>query len=636
MAQLISPKKKQHKYVIGIDFGHGETSAAICEIEWGTNIGSARQQVMDIRINQSSNVNDKVIVSAISQISDEEPFIGANAFTPKQLKDNANVRVCFKTPPQDIQGREEQLMVTFMRTVYGEIKKIEKRLEEGNHIVYIARPSGWKDEDVKERYRQMALMAGIPLGGLMSESRAAIFYAKNTPEVAFKREIEQGAIVFDLGSSTLDFTYLSDNVKAIDHGYPDGASIVEKSIFNTKMVSNEGVQKLIHEHPQYKDILLFKARKIKENIFSRPNAHDIDETFTLRNVMTKDCVDYDKLKSVEVVIEYDDTQAMIDEIEHEEHYISNLRKDMQDFQEKHIKGLPVKGIFMTGGASRMEFVKKAIEEEFNLDESQVKVDPQDPSLTISRGIALLGVADAITSVLVTELKSKIPTFIKDDAILDKLRTSLSNNIVDEAWKAVDSTCSYWIKFGNTTDEDELKGLVEKKLKEFQHNRVTGIVNDTLQNFLNDSKEELRKSMNEIISRYAPGREISSTSKIQFNNIQAINDSLSDMSSTISQICDSISNVIADILWAALAVFLWGAFCAPYYLYKLLRSDESKRKDKVEKILEKKGEITSQLRNKINSELKNNASFNTSVTSSLTNYFNALIETNLQQVMIPIE
>lgn len=143
-------------------------------------------------------------------------------------------------------------------------------------------------------------------------------------------------------------------------------------------------------------------------------------------------------------------------------------------------------------------------------------------------------------------------------------------------------------------------------------------------------------MNEIISRYAPGREISSTGNVQLGNIQAINDSLSGMSSTISQICDSISNMLADILWAALGVFLWGVFCAPYYLYKLLRSDESKRKDKAEKILDKKGEVTSQVRVKIGAELSNNVAFKNSVTSSLSSYFTKLIETNLQQVMIPIE
>lgn len=636
MAQLISPKENQHQFIVGIDFGHGETSAAICEIEWGVSAGLARQQVKDIRINESSKINDKVIVSAISQIGDELPFIGEDAFAPRQLNDGANIRVCFKAPPQDINGIEEQLMVKFMKTVYGKIRAIETRLTDNNHIVYIARPSGWKNEEVKERYRQMAIMAGIPLGGLTSESRAAIFYAKNTPDIAFKREIEQGAIVFDLGSSTLDFTYLSDKENAIDHGYPHGASIVEKSIFNTKMRPNDGVNKLIQKHPQYNDVLLFRAREIKERVFARKNTNDIDETFSLRNVMTKDCSDYNELKNVYVEIDYENLQSMVEEIENEEHYLSSLREDMRDFREHYIKGLPINGVFMTGGASRMGFVKKAIEEEFNLEDNQVKVDPDDPSLTISRGIALLGMADAITSVLVSELRVKIASLTNDDTMLTKLKTLLSNNIVNEAWKVVDSTSSYWVKFGENTDEEELKGLLENNLEEFQRNKVAIIVNNTLQDFIKNSSEEINKGMNDIISRYAPDKKIVSAGNIQLGNLQAINDSLSNMSATISQICDSISNLLADILWVALGVFLWGFLCAPYYLYKIFRSDESKRKDKVEKILEKKGEVTSKLRQKINEELGNNNAFKNSVTTSLRSYFDKLIDTNLQQVIIPIE
>ena len=34
MAKLVTPNQSCHQYVVGIDFGHGETSAAICPLEW--------------------------------------------------------------------------------------------------------------------------------------------------------------------------------------------------------------------------------------------------------------------------------------------------------------------------------------------------------------------------------------------------------------------------------------------------------------------------------------------------------------------------------------------------------------------------------------------------------------------------
>lgn len=323
-------------------------------------------------------------------------------------------------------------------------------------------------------------------------------------------------------------------------------------------------------------------------------------------------------------------------IESTTHYMEDIKNALTDFKDNKISGKTANGVFLTGGASRMNFIRPIIAETFGLPIDKVKIDNDNPSLTISRGIALLGVTDAITSILVSELRKKLPSLINNDAMHSKLRKALAENISFESWKVVDSSCTYWVKFGNSTDEDELKKLVEKELKEFQKNKVSQIVNDTLQAFIKVSSEDIRKQMNEVISRYAPGREISSTQRVQVGNIQAINDSLSDMSKTISEICDSITNVLADILWAALGVFLWGVLCAPYYLYKLLRSDESKRKDKVEKILENKSKVTSQVKQKIESELGHNTAFKNSVSTSLDNHFKRLIDTNLQKVIIPIE
>ena len=188
----------------------------------------------------------------------------------------------------------------------------------------------------------------------------------------------------------------------------------------------------------------------------------------------------------------------------------------------------------------------------------------------------------------------------------------------------------------TTDEDELKRMIENNLRDFQRNRVSTVVNETLHTYIKNSTEEIRKQMNNIISRYAPGREIASTGRVEVGDIQAINSSLSNMSSEIAKICDSISNVLADILWVALGVFLWGIFCAPYYIYKYFRSDESKRKDKTEKILDKKSKITFDIQSKIISELNRNSDFRNTISKSFSDYFTKLIETNIQQVKIPIE
>ena len=230
MANLIVPNKYKHKYVVGIDFGHGETSVAICPIEWDKSAGMRESFADDICIDIPAG--KKVIPSAICRVS-EGFIIGDEAF--EHMTDNNGIRVCFKQKPESLNGVAEQLMMDFMKAVYARIRESKTELEDGNHIVYIARPSGWVEEEAKELYRQMAIKVGIPLGGLTSESRAAIFYAKS-PKVGFAKEISKGAMVFDLGSSTLDFTYLADNSKPIDFGYDLGASIIDNAILK-EMIS---------------------------------------------------------------------------------------------------------------------------------------------------------------------------------------------------------------------------------------------------------------------------------------------------------------------------------------------------------------------------------------------------------------
>ncbi|MBM6962009.1 hypothetical protein H6A61_14320 [Bacteroides caecigallinarum] len=629
MANLIVPNKYKHKYVVGIDFGHGETSAAVCPIEWDKSAGQRVANYEDIYLDPAQN---RVITSAICRVSGSL-LIGDDAF--EHMTDNEGLRICFKQKPESLDGEAEKLMIDYMEAIYARIREYRTELTDSNHIVYIARPSGWIEENTKELYRQMAIKAGIPLGGLTSESRAAIFYAKS-PSVQFQKEISQGAIVFDLGSSTLDFTYISDTAKPIDFGYDLGASIIDNIIFENMILKDEKVFEFLNKYPVYTDALKFQARKFKETAYGRNENLKTIGDFPLTKIINEDEESFDEYARTYVPLKIANLSELNTLIEKNGHYIEHLKDALNHFRTNKIPGKKVSGVFLTGGASRMNFIRPLIAEEFNLPLEKIKIDGNDTSLTVSRGIALLGTTDAITSVLVSELKSQLPSLINNDVMLSNLTLELASNITNESWRYVDSACSYWIKYGKTTDEDELKRMIENNLRDFQRNRVSTVVNETLHTYIKNSTEEIRKQMNNIISRYAPGREIASTGRVEVGDIQAINSSLSNMSSEIAKICDSISNVLADILWVALGVFLWGIFCAPYYIYKYFRSDESKRKDKAEKILDKKSKITFDIQSKIISELNRNSDFRNTISKSFSDYFTKLIETNIQQVKIPIE
>ncbi len=631
MSNLIIPDESRHQYVVGIDFGHGETSAAICELEWDKEAAQREGNVLDMDMDRKAR--KKVIPSAICRVKGKI-FIGDEAF--EHMTDNEGIRVCFKQKPQSIDGQAEGLMVDYMRAVYARIRESEDRLTDTNHIVYIARPSGWQDEEAKELYRRMALQAGIPLSGLTSESRAAIFYARS-PRVNFANEIAKGAIVFDLGSSTVDFTYLSDTEKPIDDGDNWGASVIDTIIYEEMILKSDEMKEFVSTYPEYAGTLKFRARKFKEEAYSRSAESKTTDSFDLDQIIQPDEKAYDEYGDVHVKLKIQNLQELNDLIERKAQYITHLREALQAFQQEKLSGKTINGVFLTGGASRMNFIHSMIAETLHLPEEKVKYDKDNPSLTIFRGIALLGVADAITGVLVAKLKESIPVFLSDEKMFNRLLEALSSNISKEAWTVVQTACNNWVKYGQTTDRDELKKKIEENIKWFQRTKLSTVVNSTIQSFIKDESERIRKEMNKIISRYAPGQEISEIGKVSIGNQQAVVDSMANMTELINAIDKSMGDIIADVLWKVLAAVLWGVFAIPYYILKsILTSDESKRKDKAKDILNKESEITSQVKAAISTNLATHQTFRHQVTYALRSYFSALIDVNLQKVIIPIE
>ncbi len=635
MADLIKPNKEKHEYVVGIDFGHGETSAAVYAIEWEKEAGKKEGRAEDVDLDVAAR--KKVITSAICRVKDGVK-IGDEAF--EHMTDNNGISICFKQKPKSLDGDAEGLMIDYMKAIYARIRESRDELKDGNHIVYIARPSGWVEEEAKELYRLMALKAGIPLAGLTSESRAAIFYAKN-PDVGFAKEISEGAVVFDLGSSTLDFTYLSDKSEPVDFGYDVGASIIDEAILENKILSNSEVNEFVEKYPQYRDALKFKARKFKEEAYGRNPDIKTTNGFDLDSIIDEGEESYDDYADIHISLKIKNIQELNDMINESKGYIDRMAEAIDDFKGKHIPGKKVNGVFLTGGASRMNFIRPLVAQRFSLPQDKVKIDKDNPSLTISRGIALLGATDAITDVMVRQFKVDASSLFDSDKSLSDFVEKLSHDIASGAWEKVEDTCQKWVNYGRTTDIEELKEKMQKSLKRFQNDKVRKLINCSLEEFLIEGGEDIRKRMNEIISRYAPGREIVATAKVQIGDMSAIDESLDSLSEMMDDVCNSITSIVGDVLWAVLGFVLWGVYAIPYYLIKgaynkFFRDDKDKRNDKVKKILEKESEIISKIEEEMNSKLKENSVFKDAVSKSLNTYFVKLIDDNLQQVIIPIE
>ena len=408
---LTVPNKEQHEYIIGIDFGHGETSAAFCPIGWNLQDGEL-EGVKDIDFGN----NSKVIPSAISITDDGRVYIGETAFLPEVLN-RAKVNVCFKKCPKDINGEQEQLMIQYMRAVYQLIcEKNNALFTNGNHIVCIAAPSGWSKEAML-LYGQMAHKAGLPIFGCVSESRAAFIKAQQDVSSGLPQYINQGAIVFDMGSSTLDFTYLREN-EVCDYGYDCGASRVEKLIYSGLREDNEDIVSFEQQHPHLVAKLLFEARSAKEGVYFHP------ETRFKRTVNFEDIVDDEEFEDAKMKFIYEPGE--LNRTLQSNGYIDEIRRAMIDFKQNHINGKPIYVAFLTGGASRMDFIKPLVSECWGLSEDKIYRD-QDPSLTISRGTA-----DTGRMIARNQNESETSAGAIDEQI-EHWRNNVIPNLKDEDW-----------------------------------------------------------------------------------------------------------------------------------------------------------------------------------------------------------
>lgn len=229
------------EFLIGIDFGHGETSACYYDMK------AVNQPQVDLDILKGA----KVIPSAFAIVEDEGEecdCIGQKAI--ENSSKAKSFRVSFKNRPSQMSTDERNLMIKFMREVYAQILEREPTYKVRKHVVYIARPSQdiWDSEETA--YIKMAEEAGIPVAGIQKESRAAYFRARTQTQSQIDSQVRDGVLIVDFGSSTIDFTYLnSEMLKPIDDGCPLGASIVEETLLEYAM--NNPQDSFISEFAKY-------------------------------------------------------------------------------------------------------------------------------------------------------------------------------------------------------------------------------------------------------------------------------------------------------------------------------------------------------------------------------------------------
>ena len=538
---MTDAEKRKIEYIIGIDLGHGETSAAICPAQWDTAV-----ELLEPAKDLDMGGNKKVMPSAITILSNGNAYIGDAAFNPEILK-QAEVKVCFKQAPKDINGEPERIMIRFMQEVYKRIRENNKAiLTEGNHVVYIATPSGW-DKNTQELYVEMARSAGLPIAGVTKESRAAFVRAQHDVTSGLGRNIEKGAIVFDMGSSTLDFTYMymnKNHYAKVDHGYDCGASFIEKSIYAKQEEENKAVKLFKKKYPKLSDYLVFEARKVKEQVYFAPSLK------VKKTINFDDFIDDEELEDERFKISFNPGE--LNEFLAHNGYIKSIEDAMIDYKNNHIAGQKIYGVFLTGGASRMDFIIPLICKCWDIEPSQVYRD-QDPSLTISQGVAEVARMDLRTEGMDVGLEEEIDQLINSTTIyetfVETFGKDLYVNLIEDISNAIIGWRDSTLELSINSMKNRISYVVKRRVEEFSSQSASYIENAILL-----STEDIRNKVERIVSNYsAQGIDITIPQKLNLELIKTsdinINSVLNDISEKLKE--DS-SNWSPTIGMAAIA------------------------------------------------------------------------------------
>lgn len=425
------------KNIVGIDFGHGETSAGFLDSD---NVIGNEVQMSDLNIVGE----EKVIPSVVCIMPSDDVVISPSAYQIAKAKE---LGISFKDP---LIGSEKYSKISdshlrffemFLSKTYEAIRGNSNNPlhvsqdGETDFLVYIACPSGWNEEQINAYKEFTNSTCNIPVVDIVKESRAAYIAARRTVGGGIRTQ-GGNVLVIDYGSSTIDFTYFNNESRfePVHEGYKLGARIIEETFLEyLKEHESEAYENISLVEKKCgpikgNNVLLYIIRKLKEEYFISPN----QEIFQLSIDLSKILLDK-SLRGRYIEPSSGDGYSKQKVLDILSVYINDLANMLDDFLTK--EGVSsIDKVILTGGASRMFFFKELVSQKYDVckDNGTLIVD-LNPSLTISRGIAAFGYMNEKSETNETPLWKDVNEFI-NSSLPDILRKALNSAVADIYYK----------------------------------------------------------------------------------------------------------------------------------------------------------------------------------------------------------
>lgn len=481
----------QLSYVVGFDLGHGETALMAVNLK----SEHANDRAFKVEIDGKSN-----FITAIANHPQHGVLIGRDALTTDGV--DASFIAFKQRPGKDSQYRD--VIRDYARHIYSRLLKSRYGFSEDNTCFYVGCPTDWARDATILAYQSLFKNAGFREVKVVAESRGALMNGVESGDIlATVGELRGRALVVDLGSSTADFTLIDlqqRRADPLDFGHDLGAALIDKLIFRDTLKEHKRRDELTSiflRSPTMRNRCELACRDAKEAWFNNPKATPskavevlVDDLFfTVRLDETR----MQRLLQQPFTVLEDLRPLFGAGLPHlsQTTWPEALETLLQ--QTKKVGGDP-DIILVTGGASRMHFVKPLCMKHFPTAKYSGSAEPE---FAIAAGLAYWGRVDIRTQGFVRDVEDFAERKIRPEVAsrVAGLYSSLSATIADDVTAIVKVEFDGW-KSKRYATVNEMKSGIDRKIKQWIDKKlemqVQRIVDNTVSNIGGKLADEIKE------------------------------------------------------------------------------------------------------------------------------------------------
>ena len=432
---------------IGIDIGDGESSVAY--------------------LDEASVIEPKILpidgagsILSIVGMAGTDVIIGERALTNQNV---VHLRTRFKSKYLTSADAKRDIE----RFAYG----IKAFLQAEHGIVFdddtyvaVGCPAGWSEKD-RALYLEIMSKAGLENVHIISESRAAFFYARYAHELNIAPEIlRKTTLVIDIGSSTTDFAYIVNGRESTVGTFGDvnlGGGLIEACMLNKAVMHSQNraaLEDVFTESVSWRNRCEITARRLKEQYFLD------EEKWKNLPCVASEMIYYDE----PIKVRFELNERIISDIistpmeELNGTTFAEALSDLLRHAQRSTREYPPALIILTGGASRMAFFRAACKKEF--PDAEVVICPE-PEYSIAKGLAYAGRVDRQLEAFYADIDAyfcsgEVAREVSDCSkfLTVPLASILSGRIIDDV---VLSVLDDWKKGAITSVNDMSEPIMEK-------------------------------------------------------------------------------------------------------------------------------------------------------------------------------